>query len=115
MNLVADESVDQAIVVALRQEGHDVLYIAEVSPSIPDDDVLLEANQRSALLVTADKDFGELVFRLKQVHSGVILLRLSGLDAQQKCDAVSLALRDHGSQLVGSFSVISPGLLRIRS
>ncbi len=58
MNLLVDESVDKQIVELLRQEGHDVLYVAEIDPSISDDIVLSKANERSALLVTADKDFG---------------------------------------------------------
>ena len=59
MNLLADESVEREIVERLRAEGHDVVYIAELAPSITDDEVLDEANARSALLVTGDKDFGE--------------------------------------------------------
>lgn len=47
----------------LRHDGHDVLYVAKLSPSITDEEVLQQANDRGALLVTADKDFGELVFR----------------------------------------------------
>jgi predicted nuclease of predicted toxin-antitoxin system len=66
MNILADESVDRQIVERLRQDGHEVLYIAEMEPSIEDDLVLERANERSALLVTADKDFGELVFRDKR-------------------------------------------------
>ena len=74
MNLVADENVDQPIVDRLRQDGHLVVAVAELSPSISDDEVLRQANQQSALLITGDKDFGELVYRLGRVHAGVILL-----------------------------------------
>lgn len=70
MNLVMDESVDRPIIERLQQEGHVVFSIADVSPSITDDEVLQQANDRSALLMTADKDFGELVFRQGRVHAG---------------------------------------------
>jgi len=73
MNPLADESVDQSIVAGLRQEGHDVVYVAELSPSISDDEVLREANDRGALLLTADKDFGELVVRQASYASAVCL------------------------------------------
>lgn len=66
MNLLADESVDRQIVERLRQDGHEVLYAAEMEPGIPDDVVLERANEISAWLMTADKDFGELVFRDKR-------------------------------------------------
>lgn len=114
MNLLADEGVDRAVVERLRLEGHDVVYVAELSPSVTDDEVLRQSNDRVALLVTADKDFGELVFRLGRVHAGVVLLRLAGLPVPIKADIVAEALRAHAAALSGAFSVISPGLVRIR-
>ena len=79
MNLVADEGVDRPVVERLRQDGHHVVCVAEMSPSAPDEEVLQQANAGSAVLLTADKDFGELVFRQGLVHSGVVLPRLAGL------------------------------------
>jgi len=63
VNLLADEGVDRQIVARLRRDGHNVRYVAEMSPGIPDEAVLDAANRGEALLLTADKDFGELVFR----------------------------------------------------
>jgi predicted nuclease of predicted toxin-antitoxin system len=63
VNVVADEGVDGPVVQRLRDDGHDVIYVAELSPGVTDDDVLRHANDRDALLLTADKDFGELVVR----------------------------------------------------
>jgi predicted nuclease of predicted toxin-antitoxin system len=114
MNLLADESVDRPVVERLRQEGYDVVYVAELSPSITDEEVLQQANDRSALLVTADKDFGELVFRQGRVHAGVVLLRLSGLPNPTKAEAVAEVFRDRAADLPGAFSVVSPGVVRIR-
>jgi len=114
MNLLADESVEQEVVERLRADGHDTVYVAELSPSIADDQVLDEANARSALLVTADKDFGELVYRLGRIHAGVVLTRLAGLSPSAKADAVSELFRDHAAELPGVFCVIAPGSIRIR-
>ena len=74
MNLFADESVDRPVVERLREDSHDVTYVAELTPSVTDDELLREANTRSAVLVTADKDFGELVFRQGVIHSGDLSL-----------------------------------------
>jgi predicted nuclease of predicted toxin-antitoxin system len=116
MNLLADESVERQIVERLRQDGHKVLYVAEMEPSIPDDTVLGRANEKSALLVTGDKDFGELVFRDKRLTAnGVILLRLAGLSAESKAEIVSEAFEKRGAEFLNHFSVISPGRIRIRS
>jgi predicted nuclease of predicted toxin-antitoxin system len=114
MNLLADESIEREVVERLRADGHATVYVAELSPSITDDQVLGQANARSALLVTADKDFGELVHRLGRVHAGVVLTRLAGLSAAAKADAVSQVFRDHAAELVGAFCVIAPGSIRIR-
>lgn len=114
MILLADESVDRPIVERLRQDGHDTTYVAEFSPSISDDQVLQEANTRSALLLTEDKDFGELIYRLGRVHGGIILIRLAGLPAAAKADTVAKVLQDHAAELPGAFTVISPGAVRIR-
>ncbi len=114
MNLLADESIDKPIVDRLRQDGHSVLYIAEFSPSIDDDAVLQRANQNSALLITADKDFGELVFRQGRIHVGVVLVRLANLPSQAKARIVSTVFARHRNELLNAFSVISPERVRIR-
>jgi len=63
VKFLADEDVDKPIVERLRKDSHIVFYVIEMEPGISDDEVIQRANQESALLLTADKDFGELVFR----------------------------------------------------
>lgn len=115
MNFLIDENVDGPIVKQLREDGHRVLYIAEMDPGISDEAVFALANEQNALLITADKDFGELVFRLHQITTGVLLIRLSGLQPLTKATIVSQAIGEHGAKFVGTFAVLSPGTLRIRS
>ena len=114
MNLLADESVEREIVDRLRADGHVTVYVAELSPSITDDEVMDEANSRGALLVTADKDFGVLVYRLGRLHNGVVLVRLEGLSPTAKAETVSALFRNHAAELAGGFCVVSPGSIRIR-
>jgi hypothetical protein len=64
--------------------------------------------------VTIDKDFGELTYRQGLATGGVILVRLSGLSDDAKAAIVAAAIRDHSDELLGAFTVISPGRLRIR-
>jgi predicted nuclease of predicted toxin-antitoxin system len=79
VTIVADESVDRQIVDRLRAFGHDIRSIAELEPGIDDEEVLQMSRESNAVLLTADKDFGELVFRNRQIHSGILLIRLAGL------------------------------------
>jgi predicted nuclease of predicted toxin-antitoxin system len=114
MKFLADESVDQQIVDRLRFDGHEVWYVTEMEPGISDDIVLDRANQEMAILLTADKDFGELVFRLKRISKGVILTRLAGLSPSQKAEIISIAVNRHLPELENAFAVIVPGSIRIR-
>jgi predicted nuclease of predicted toxin-antitoxin system len=114
MNFVADESVDGDIVQRLRQKDHHVWYVAEMEPGLSDDQVLQLAHRETALLLTADKDFGEIVFRQRRFSGGIVLVRLAGLSAQRKQDIVATTVTQHASQLPQSFTVITPGLCRIR-
>ena len=114
MNIVADESVDSGIVERLRQAGHEVRYVAEMEPGLPDDAVLDLATREGAVLLTADKDFGEMVFRLRRFSRGIVLLRLAGLSAARKADIAATAVNDHAADLAESFTVITPGTCRTR-
>jgi predicted nuclease of predicted toxin-antitoxin system len=114
VNFLADENVDRAIVTALRAQRHVVLYVAEMQPGIEDDQVLESANSTESILLTEDKDFGLLVYRLRKITSGVVLIRLPGLATAAKVESVEQAIRKHSSDLAGAFCVISPGFVRIR-
>ena len=114
MKSLADESVDKYIVLRLRDDGHRVEYVAEMSPGIMDEEVLLLAGHDNTLLVTADKDFGELIFRQGYVKRGIVLYRLAGLSSSEKADVVSKVIAEHGDELLQAFSVITEKAVRIR-
>ncbi|MES2885237.1 MAG: DUF5615 family PIN-like protein [Pseudomonadota bacterium] len=114
MNILADEGVDRPIVLALRAAGHTVGYIAESHAGIRDEEVLALARERKALLITADKDFGDLVFRQAATAEGVLLLRLAGLAMSQKTQLCVAAIQTHGTEFSGAFSVLTDRRLRIR-
>ena len=114
MKILADESVDRPVVERLRQSGHEVWYVAEMKPGIPDYVVLNLANQKEAILLTADKDFGELVFRQGQLTGGVILIRLAGVSPILKADIVDSVLTAHSNEMEQAFTVIIRGAVRIR-
>lgn len=114
MSFLADESIDKQIVDRLRQQGHSIWYVAEMEPGISDDHVLRLANREQTLLLTADKDFGELIFRQRQLTAGVILIRLAGLPPLHETSIVSAAIEQHATELIAAFSVITGGTIRIR-
>jgi predicted nuclease of predicted toxin-antitoxin system len=114
VRLLVDEGVDMAIVSRLRADAHDVTYVAELAPGATDSAVLELAASDERLLFTADKDFGELVFRQRRAVRGVLPVRLPGVASSTKSEAVASALAEHGDEMANAFSVVSPGLVRIR-
>ena len=114
MKFVADENLDRQIVEKLRREGHTVWYVADMDPGIADPEVLDTANREQAILLTADKDFGELVYRQRLISPGVILIRLAGLPPPVKAEIVAKAITAHSQALADSFTVITERNIRIR-
>jgi hypothetical protein len=66
------------------------------------------------LLLTADKDFGEMVFRQRLHTHGIVLVRLAGLSPSRKAEIVTSAINRHTTELPRAFAVIAPGVFRIR-
>jgi predicted nuclease of predicted toxin-antitoxin system len=114
MNLIADEGVDKPIVDALRNAGFDVVYILETNQGADDQLVLDIANNKKRILLTQDKDFGELVFRLKNAHFGVVLIRLNGYSSLDKAAIILKFILKYQTELYKSFTVIQPNAIRIR-
>lgn len=114
MVILADECVDLQIVRRLREENHSVIYMPELGPGVTDEIVLAKANENRAVLLTADKDFGELVFRLGKANSGVLFYRLAGLGSEEKAEQICAAIRKHSEEMHNAFTVLTPAMLRIR-
>ena len=76
MKLLADECCDASLVLAIREAGSDIEFVAETHRGIQDKEVIDLAWKEERLLLTEDKDFGELVVRLGYQIKGVLLLRL---------------------------------------
>src|SRR5437899_2514645 len=114
MKVVADENIDQDVIVSLQVAGFEVISVAQVARGATDDTVLARSVAEAGVLVTADKDFGDLVFRKKLANHGVVLLRHSGLSNAVRANLVTQAFLRHGSAFLGNFTVIEPGGVRIR-
>ena len=114
MNFLADEGVDSSVVTGLRKSGHNVYFVIEEERAREDDVLLEKAKNENRILITRDKDFGELVYRLNKAHAGVILIRLEGLNTIERGEMVCKLISQHHHQLQNFFSVIQRGVIRIR-
>jgi len=113
LRFLADECCDYAAVRALRGAGHEVETISELAPESEDGQVLELAASQGRILVTEDKDFGQLVYAAARHASGVILLRFPGNVRSSIGPALVSAVERLGEHLYGSFVVVRPGTLRI--
>lgn len=114
MTILADENIDGVLVNLLREAGHTVKWIAQSSPGVADDVVLASSVSELSLLITKDKDFGDLIFNHYQNASSVLLLRLKKISLQDRAEMILDIVENHADELLGNYSVLTNNKLRIR-
>ena len=118
MRIVAEENVDNDIVVRLRRDGHDVRYVSELSSGILDEKVLVLGGEDDwilmTVLLTADTDFEKLLLRQRHVRRGIVLYRRRNLFRSKTTEIISQVIAKYGDKLLQAFSVITDKAARIR-
>lgn len=114
MKFLVDECTGTSVVACLRNEGHDAVAVAEIMPEADDEQVLQCAVSEGRIVVTNDKDFGEMVFRSGQVHRGVVLLRLRDERAENKVRMVKVVLAQIGERLQNRYVIVNESGIRVR-
>jgi predicted nuclease of predicted toxin-antitoxin system len=115
LKLLVDVGVSRAVELWLEQAGHDTLTVRGLDAAMKDDAILALAAAEERLLITMDKDFGELVVHSGKAHAGVLLLRLEDATSEEKVQVVQEIFREHVSLLHGNYCTYQRGRLRIRS
>jgi predicted nuclease of predicted toxin-antitoxin system len=113
MRFLADENCDFAVVRKLRDAEHDVVAVAEVALGAADDEVINFARREKRVLITEDKDFGQLVFAAAKSASGVILIRFPAPARSILPQAILDLVNSEQEGLFGSFVVLQPSRIRI--
>jgi predicted nuclease of predicted toxin-antitoxin system len=98
----------------LRDAGHDVVYMAEIAPAESDADVIARANSERRLLLTEDKDFGELIFRGGRPAPGIVLLRIDPTMRALKGQRLAAAINRLGANLFDRYTTIEEARFRSR-
>ncbi|MBV8780534.1 MAG: DUF5615 family PIN-like protein [Phycisphaerae bacterium] len=116
LKLLANENIPRLLIAQLRERGHDVRWVLKEQRGLGDPTVLASAFAEDRVLLTADKDFGELIFRAgKYASNGVILLRVLNTKSQVKLTQIALpVLEAHEASWLGHFSVIDLHRVRVR-
>ncbi|MDZ4158390.1 MAG: DUF5615 family PIN-like protein [Anaerolineaceae bacterium] len=113
MQLLANENFPGDAVIALRQQGNDVAWVREDSPGVTDIQVLDRAQREDRILITFDKDFGELAFRYGLPAScGIILFRIS-TPSPEHVTSLAVAALQQREDWAAHFSVIEETRIRM--
>jgi predicted nuclease of predicted toxin-antitoxin system len=100
MRFLIDESADARLAPYLRGIGHDVTVVAQDYPrSILDPEIMALAKREQRILITFDRDFGELVFSKRQEHAGVLYFRLGPIDLATEIDRLDHVLAHYADRL----------------
>ena len=113
MRILVDACVARQIVQALRSDSHDVIYVEELEGNPSDDELLRLAAATERVIVTRDKDFGELAVKQHVPHRGILQIRR--LPLRQQIEACRVAFARHADDLARNCIVtVQPGRIRIR-
>lgn len=76
MRFIADENIPLKVIEKLKKEGIDIKSVAEISIGLKDEEIINISKKENAIVITFDKDFGEIIFRKSIKPHGIILLRI---------------------------------------
>ncbi|OIP61977.1 MAG: hypothetical protein AUK29_09345 [Nitrospirae bacterium CG2_30_53_67] len=114
LKFLVDVGVGKNIESWLRSQEFDVLAVRDIDPRMRDSEILKLSTNEKRVVITMDKDFGELVYHHKQRHIGVLLLRMEDAGRDEKLSVVQKVLIEFGDLLADSFCTYQNGKFRIR-
>lgn len=112
IKFVADVNVEKPIVDYLKKEGYDVKWVPDYNCEILDEDLLEMANVEKRILITNDKDFGELIFLQKRLSAGIILIRVKGQRVEVKLKLIKKLFQNYSGKILNHFVIIADNKLR---
>jgi len=107
LTFLADVNIEKLIIDELRNMGYDIKWIAEENCRLEDTEIVEIACKENRILLTNDKDFGEIVFRQKLVSSGIILFRIKGQNVTKKLKLLKKLLTFYKNKIEKHFIVIT--------
>lgn len=113
VRFITDVNVEKPIVDYLLKDGYDVKWVPDYNCEILDEDLLILANAENRVLITNDKDFGELIFLQRRLSAGIILFRVKGQRVEDKVKLVKKLLDKYSEKILNHFIVMTKGKIRI--
>lgn len=114
LKFLVDVGVSKKAEQWLQKQGYDTKNVRDINPRMLDKEILKLAVSEKRMVITMDKDFGELVYNSKLPHGGVLLLRLEEARADEKVEIIEKILEKYSDKLFNNFCVFKDGRLRVR-
>lgn len=112
LKFLLDANVGTTVGSFLKAEGHNVASVTDLDPRMTDQKILELAHREDQILVTCDKDFGDLIFNKNLPHKGVV--RLEDTSPKHQVAYLKSILSKHVADLMMSVVVAQGGMIRIR-
>lgn len=113
IKFLADVNIEKPVVDFLLKQGYDIKWIPDFDCEMVDEDLLKLANKEKRVLITNDKDFGELIFLQKSLSVGIILIRVRGQRSQDKVKLMKKLLMGYRDKLIKHYVVLTKDKIRI--
>ena len=113
MRFLVDECVCNTVAEFLKENGHTVFSVFEASRGAADDQLLHKCYTENYILITSDKDFGEMIFKNQKLHKGIILIRCIPNNFKQKIIVLTKLLLNYYDKMENNFVVVSNENVRI--
>lgn len=112
MKFLVDECISRSVVNFLKTK-FDTQYVQDISSSISDNEVLQIALTENRIIITRDKDFGDMVFRDKKEHLGIILLRLEIKHPRNQAAVIEKVINEYSDQISGNFTIATDYSIKV--
>lgn len=113
MRFIVDECTGPSVAEWLRSLNHTVFSVYDEAKGMDDERIIDKAHRENYIIITNDKDFGELVYRSRKKHNGIVLLRLEDERPENKISILKHLLESYADYLANSFVIVTQTTVRI--
>ena len=114
VRFLVDVGVGKGIERYLREDGYDTKAVRAIDPRMEDEEIIRTAVTENRMVITMDKDFGELVYHSSMEHSGVLLLRLEDATGTEKLQVIKHIMKNYSYRIKNCFCVFQNDKFRIK-
>ena len=107
LKFLANVNVEKPIVDFLIKKGFDVKWVVNIDKHMSDIGVCETANSEQQIVLTNDKNFGEIVFYQRRILYGIILFRIRGQNSFEKITLLEKLLNNYSDKITNHFVVVT--------